>query len=454
MNKTVVPKHTLSKSTFMRGCQCTKSLWLHKHMPHLKDEMSEAQANIFSSGTNVGELARDLFPGGVDASPATAYEYQQSVADTAAYIAAGHKIIYEAAFQFDGILAAIDILVQHRGRWHAYEVKSSTKVKEQFVQDAALQYYVITQSGLNLHDISLVHINNSYVRRGDLDLQNLFSRTSLKKEVAELQSFIHDKAKELKKILALKNMPAMDAGKQCTKPYTCDFYGHCWKDVAQEIGDEIENIDKAALKSFIKGLQYPLYFMDFETVMVAVPEWDGHWPYRQVPFQFSVHVQQKPGAKLQHIAYLANVDCDPCPHFVEQLIKAVGKEGSVLVYNQTFEEGRLKELKKDYPKYKKSIENIQSRLVDLMVPFRKKHFYLPSMNGSYSLKAVLPALVPALSYNGLSITNGADASTAFYNLKFEQDEQKIQQTREALLKYCELDTLAMVRVLEKMKTQI
>ena len=161
------PKHQLSKSTFMYGCQCPKRLWLHKFMPQVRDEMSAGQAAIFQQGTDVGMLARVLFPGGVDASPATNFDYQQSVADTARYIAEGQKVIYEAAFQFEGILCAIDIMVKKRGKWHAYEVKSSTKVKEPFIQDAALQYHVITQSGIEVADIAIVHLNNEYVRKGD-----------------------------------------------------------------------------------------------------------------------------------------------------------------------------------------------------------------------------------------------------------------------------------------------
>nr|MBA2745120.1 DUF2779 domain-containing protein [Flavisolibacter sp.] len=198
----------------------------------------------------------------------------------------------------------------------------------------------------------------------------------------------------------------------------------------------------------------PLSFMDFETYMLAVPGYDGHWPYRQVPFQFSVHKQEKKGSDVQHVSFLAETDCDPCPEFVEKLIASLGKAGSILVYNLSFENTRLKELKEDYPKYKKQIEKIQERLVDLMVPFRKKHLYLPSMNGSYSIKAVLPALVPEMNYDGLQIGNGGDASAAFYQLREEKDAVKIAETREALLKYCEMDTMAMVRVLEKMREML
>ncbi|MBA2744681.1 MAG: Dna2/Cas4 domain-containing protein, partial [Flavisolibacter sp.] len=237
------PKHILSKSTFMRGCQCPKSLWLHKYQPELKDEMSEQQASIFGMGTNIGELARDLFPGGVDASPDTAYNYQWSVAKTAEYIEAGHEIIYEAAFQFNGVLAALDILVKRRGRWYGYEVKSSTKVKAAFIQDVALQYYVITNAGLALSDIALIYVNNKYRRKGSLDLEQLFCRQSLLKEAKELQKSIAETAAELTEIVFAAQVPQIATGKHCRIPYACDFYGHCWKDVAEEINEEIEQIN-------------------------------------------------------------------------------------------------------------------------------------------------------------------------------------------------------------------
>ena len=156
MYSPTIPRHILSKTTFLYGCQCVKRLWLHKFMPEVRDEEDEAQTAIFQRGTNVGLIARQLFPGGVDASPVNAYSYQKSVADTARYIGLGHTIIYEAAFQYDGILCAIDILVKKNNKWHAYEVKSTCSVKPQHIQDAAFQYYVLTHTGIELEDFFIV----------------------------------------------------------------------------------------------------------------------------------------------------------------------------------------------------------------------------------------------------------------------------------------------------------
>src|SRR6266536_5654816 len=236
------PKHILSKSTFMYGCQCPKRLWLYKFHPELRDELDEQQATIFQRGTDVGLLAQQLFPGGVNAAPPTPFEYQKSVLDTAKYICDGHKIIYEAAFQHDGILCAIDILVNRNDRWFAYEIKSTASVKPQFMKDAALQFYVMTQSGLSVEDIFITHLNTKYIRHGQLDMNQLFTSVSVKKEVMELQPFVDMKANDLKNVLQLQAAPVMEMGDHCYKPYACDFQGFCSMGIVEsDVEDEYVN---------------------------------------------------------------------------------------------------------------------------------------------------------------------------------------------------------------------
>ena len=420
---------------------------MHKYRPDVRDEMDEEQAAIFQRGTDVGKLAEQMFPGGVDARPKDTYSYQQSVADTARYIAEGKRVIYEAAFQFDGLLCAVDILVKRRGKWYAYEVKSTTKVKPEHLPDASFQYYVITQSGLELKDFSLVHLNNQYIRRGALDVNQLFASESILAEVLDLQNYVQSQAVSLKAVLQKKQeMPNIEVGDQCNKPYACDFQGFCFEGMKEEAIDYGKpHINKEAIAEFLDQLEYPIYHMDFESWMTPVPEFDGHWPFRQVCFQYSVHVLQSPGAEPQHYYYLADGVDSPTKEFLQNLLNVLGEEGTILVYNKTFEGSRLKDLVKDHPQYEDEVDNILDRIVDLMAPFRK-HYRLPEMQGSYSIKKVLPALVPELSYDELAIGNGGDASTAFYHLREETDEEKRKTTREALLEYCGLDTLAMVRI--------
>jgi len=441
-------KHILSKSTFMYGCQCPKRLWLHKYKPGVRDEMDEEQQAIFQRGTDVGKLAEDLFPGGVDARPKDTYSYQQSVADTAKYISEGRKVIYEAAFQYEGLLCAVDILVQRRGKWYAYEVKSTTKLKPEHLPDAAFQYYVITNAGLALADFSIVHLNNAYIRKGPLDINQLFAPESVLEQIEPLQDNIHSQALALKAMLQNKaEAPLIEVGDHCNKPYACDFQGFCFKDIEEEEPDYGEPyINKEAIAEFLDQLEYPIYHMDFETWMTAVPEYDGHWPYRQVCFQYSVHLERAPGVEPEHYAYLAEGTHSSSKDFIESLLSILGKKGTVMVYNQTFEATRLKELMQEHPSYKKAIQHVLDRMVDLMAPFRK-HYRLPEMQGSFSIKKVLPALVPELSYDELTIGNGGDASAAFFNLSNSTNENDIINTRKALMEYCKLDTWAMVRVL-------
>lgn len=487
-------KHILSKSTFMKGIQCAKALYLHKHHYELKDEITAQQQAIFSQGTSVGELATELFPGGVDCTPEHYYEVQKSVLKTQEEINNGATIIYEAAFQFNGVYAALDILVKDEDGWKAFEVKSSTSVSDTYRMDASLQYYVITNSGIDLKDIAIVYINNQYVKRGSLNVNELFIIESVLEDVKERIVGIPNQINLLKSVLKEDKAPVKDIGPHCFDPYTCDFYGNCWEHIPDysvfdisrlgakkkfELYEEgivniedvpadfnlstnqrmqVENevsqndyIDKEKINTFLKELKYPLYFLDFETMGSAVPIYDESRPYQQLVFQYSLHIQVEPGGDLVHKEYLAATDgSDPRLKFMEQLIADCGTTGDVIVYNIGFERGKLNELITSFPKYIVGLSNIVSRLKDLMIPFQNKWCYKPEMRGSYSIKKVLPALVPELSYNDLEIKEGGTASTVFAQMAAGTYRGDIEQTRTNLLEYCKMDTLAMVRIVEKL----
>lgn len=224
-------KHLLSKSTFIRSAQCQKSLYLHKKRPFLRDKMSPEQQAKFKRGTRVGELARDLFPHGINMAPKSPSQYQQAVVKTKEAIEAGEKVIYEATFQFDRVLVMMDVLVNDNGKFFAYEVKSSKRISSTYILDAALQYYVITNSGLELEDIALVYVNPDYERDGELDLKDFFVIRSVKDQVLDRQLVIADNIEEAKNTLKLKKSPLIDIGPHCRDPYPCDFIGHCWKHI-------------------------------------------------------------------------------------------------------------------------------------------------------------------------------------------------------------------------------
>ncbi len=487
-------KHILSKSSFIKGNQCHKALYYSKHRRDLRDELSAAQEAIFAQGTSVGELACELFPGGVDCTPESYFDFQAAVIRTQEEIEKGTKVIYEAAFQFNGVLAALDILVKHEDGWRAYEVKSSTSVSETYELDATIQYYAITNSGIDLKDISIVHINNQYVKNGPIDVHELFNIVSVKERVLELFPGIPNQVIALKHVLKLPEAPEREIGPHCSNPYPCDFAGHCWKDFPtysvfnianlrankkfdllemnvvnfedipddfplndkqwMQVQSELNNetfIDEKQIRNFVSNLNYPLYHLDFETFQAAVPIYDGSRPYQQLVFQYSLHIEHKDG-RLEHKEYIAETNGeDTRLKFIEQLINDCTGTGDVIVYNVGFERGKMNDLIQFSQQHALPLQKIIDRLKDIMIPFQKRWYYKPEMQGSYSIKKVLPALVPSLSYKDLNIQEGGTASSTFSQMAQGIFNGDLEQTRQDLLEYCKLDTLAMVKILEKLK---
>jgi hypothetical protein len=448
-------KHILSKSTFMAGIQCQKRLYLSKFRRELLPEEDEQQQAVFDAGTDAGLLAQQLFPNGIDASPLTPYEYQKSVLKTQSYLMT-NDVIYEACFQYEGALCAIDILVRKEDLWYAFEVKGTNNVKPQHTSDAAFQYYVMTKAGLPVGDISIVHFNREYVRRGGLDVQALFTSTSILNDVIALQDWIEENIDVLKTMLAAKVEPVVEVGPHCSQPYECPFIAHCWKDVVKEETEELSTeatVDTTSLQDFISELQYPLFYFDFETVNYGIPPYDESSPWQQLPFQYSLHKQTEPNGPCVHSEYLGNGKDDPREALILQLIKDLGKNGSILAWHAQFEVTCLKGLIRNFPKYEKPLQAIIDRMVDLKIPFSKKWIDISACEGSASIKVVLPVFIPELSYEDLDIQEGMTASYVYSQLPY-QDEASQQIQRQQLLEYCKLDTLAMVRIFEKMNQLI
>lgn len=487
----------LSKSTFLRGLQCPKSLYLYKNFIQLRDAISPEQKAIFNRGNNVGLLAQKLFPGGIDATPAKRSDNMAAVTRTKQLIESGIEVIYEAAFQYDQVLVILDILVKKDKEWYAYEVKSSTKISNTYLLDASLQYWVITKSGLPLGDISLITINNQYIRKGDLNLQELFTITSVKKEVIRNQPMVEENIIVSKQVVESAAMPDVKIGEQCFSPYSCDFMGTCWKNVPKNSVFEITGIQKAeqfnlynkgyktiseipeinvldknanihiqsfksgkakvdaaGINKFLGKALYPLFFMDFETFMPAVPIYNDTKPYQHIPFQYSLHYKKDKESSIEHFHFLAEQGKDPRKAFLESLMKHTENAGAILVYDALMERNVLNGLKKDFPDYAAEIDMRLQRFVDLMQPFQDRSYYHPAMKNSYSIKNLLHALIPDLSYTNLRISNGSIAMVAFEHLQKETDMFKILETREDLLEYCKLDTLAMVKVFEVLEKQV
>ncbi|MBN2078394.1 MAG: DUF2779 domain-containing protein [Spirochaetes bacterium] len=489
MRDTEMQRHLLSKSTFIRGLQCPRSLYLNRKHPDLRDATPPELQRVFDTGTEVGIRARDLFPGGIDAGPRGPRDHLESLGRTKKLIEEGAPVIYEAAFQHERVLSIMDILTRDASGWRAYEVKSSTSVTETYIMDASLQYHVITGSGLPLEDISIVHLNNAYVRRGALDASSLFTVQSVLSEARENRDLVRNEIEEMKQVLRGKSVPDVAIGEHCFSPYQCDFFGYCWNNLPEDSVFDIARLpkkkmfelysrgivrfkdippdypltrgqrlqveshlsgegylDRDGLASFMAEIRYPLFFMDFETFMPAIPLYDESRPYQQIPFQYSLHYQAGPADEIRHFEYLAEAGNDPRREFITRLLGDTAPPGDILVYHAAFETSRLRELARDFPEFHDEIEKRIGRIRDLMVPFRKKIVYAPEMRGSYSIKAVLPALIPGTGYEGLAIADGGTAMAAFLDLQGETDRETIAHTRRALKEYCRMDTLAMVKL--------
>jgi len=480
----------LSKSLFVRGVRCHKSLYLHKYRPELKDEVSEETEKLFNVGFEVGDLARELFPNG-EIVPYDGLSHEEQIEMTASLIAKGCKTIYEATFFYNGVFIKADIIHQGDNGWDVYEVKASTEVKDYHLHDASVQYYVIAGTGLPLSRVFVVHVNNQYVRQGEIEIDKLFHKEDITAIAKEEQDFIVEEIKRQRAMLK-GDEPAIDIGPQCNQFYPCDFIGYCWShipndsifdirgrmdsrfflyekglvsmfDVPQEYLSTRQFIqldaaktkeayhDHDAVRQFIKSLWYPMYFLDFETFMQAIPLYDGTRPYQQIPFQYSLHHLEHKGSDLKHHEFLAMPRTDPRKELIEKLVNEIPDNACVLVYSKSFEIGRLHDLAGWFPEYADKIEKIIENIRDLMEPFQRYDIYHWQQSGSYSLKDVLPAMVPDLNYDNMEISDGGMAMDAYFRMCKSDDPREIERVRKSLLDYCGLDTMAMVRIVDKLK---
>ena len=494
-NKREAALRTLSKSKLLAFRQCAKRLWLEVHCPELREDSTATQAS-FVVGHQVGDIARQHYDPkgrGVLIDP-HAEGFEAAFGRTQELLQSAHPI-FEAGFRAEGALAFADVLLPGKksGKrcWHMVEVKSSTSVKDYHRDDAAVQALLARSSGVPLASIALAHIDNSWVYPGDGDYSGLLIESDLTDEAFGRAEEVRDWIAQAQKTLARKKEPRGSTGRQCNDPYACGFFNYCQSQEPQaerpihwlpgrlsnplqariekhglteldDIPDALLNQRQKRVKDVtLSGRVYfnqqgaaqglaahklPAYFMDFETIQFAVPIWKGTRPYQQIPFQFSVHRLSRTG-KLQQQAFLDLSGNDPSKAFVEALIGACGERGPIFVYNASFEMARIRELAERYPRRAKSLLALNDRVVDLL-PVARDHFYHPSQQGSWSIKAVLPALCPDLGYNDLSgVQDGSMAMEAFLEaLAPQTSKARTAEIEQQLLAYCALDTYAMVRL--------
>ncbi len=471
----------LTKSKYLQGLQCSKLLWVSVNDKTRLPEPDTALQLVFDTGTEVGELATTLFDG--IKVPETSF--MDNINKTKELIKE-KKILFEPGFMVDGLFSRADILVPVDDEWDIIEVKSSTSVKDVNIHDVSFQKLVYEKSGLKIRKCFLMFINKEYVRSGEVDVSELFTKEEITSQVNEFSEGLNERIEKMKEIINSIE-PSTNIGKYCSKPYVCALKEECWKFLPKnsvfslsrggkkswdlfdsdiiEIKDipsdfklsakqEIQRnggifIDKAKIKDFISGLIYPIYYFDFETINPCVPKYDGMKPYQRLPFQYSLHIQEEPNGSLKHISFLAEAgDCRL--DILKSMKENLGSVGTVLAWYQSFEIGVIKELIAFDPSFSKWGIEIIERFNDLIIPFSNFYYYNPTQEGSASLKKVLPALT-SLSYSKMEIGNGGDASSSYLNIcSGKLSEEEVKKIRTALEKYCELDTYAEVKILEEL----
>ncbi len=480
----------------MRGKQCPLSLWYFKHRKDIPADIDPAREALFQAGREIGEWAKKRFPCGVEVHSAYS-DPAAGAAETEVFIRDGQQVIFEATaiHPGDDSYARADILRKAGDAWEIIEVKGSTDVEDYQLDDISFQYRVFNAAGYAIRRCFIMYINNQYVRNGEVDPDALFSLQDVTDAVLHLQPEIDGVTRRLLSLSPTLE-PRVRIGRHCGKPFKCDYVQHCWKSVpeysifdvltgkkAEEMVESLgsyevkslpakavpSGLKKADVWSYINGeiyiepdnlrgflseIEYPVYYLDYETVRSAVPLFDGSRPFQQIPFQFSLHIEEAPGAQLKHHPFLHKERSDPRTAFVESLISTCGNDGTVIVYNQPFEEGVNNHLAAHFPHYAADLLAINARMVDLYLPFRKRWLYHPQQQGSASIKKVLPAFTN-LSYIGMNISDGDDASQKYYRFIKEGASDTAAETLwQDLDEYCGLDTYAMQVLLQAIREKI
>jgi hypothetical protein len=484
-----------SKSKLMALRQCSKRLWLEVHRPELREESSATQAR-FKAGHQVGEIAQTLYDpsGSGDVIDAQTEGYEAAFVRSAELLQHSMQPIFEAGFKAGGALAFADVMLPQgkngNSVWKMVEVKSSTGVKDYHRDDIAVQAFAAQASGVKLQSVALAHIDSTWVYPGDKDYRGLLAEKDLTEEALGRTEEVKGWIAEAQSVAALPAEPEIAVGDHCHTPFECGFCNYCYKDVVlpefpvdwlprfsstkreqlaakgitdlRDVPDELLNgkqsivkqhtlagsvyFDDAGAAADLAPHEFPAYFLDFESIMFAVPIWKGTRPYQQMPFQFSLHHLDETGV-LDHTPFLDLSGDDPTGAFARSLVAACGDHGPVFVYNASFEKGLIAELAVRYPDLAGALLGINARVIDLL-PIARNRFYHPRQQGSWSIKAVLPGAVPGLSYEQLEgVKDGGNAMEAYLEaIEPDTTPERKSEIERQLLAYCRLDTFAMVRL--------
>ena len=486
---------TFSKSKLLALRQCPKRLWLEVHRPELREDSSATEAS-FQIGFQVGDIAQRLYdPEGLGAVIDVATEgFDAAFKRSAELLKSARQPIFEAGISAGGAMAFADVMLPAKENdttvWRMVEVKAAASVKDYHRDDVAVQAFVAKTAGVPLQSIALAHIDSSWTYPGDGDYRGLLKENDLTAEAFARTDEVKSWIAEAQTVVALPSEPEIETGTQCEAPYPCGFYDYCSRnepkaefpvywlprigsakvlDLAaqgvtdiNDVSDDLLNAKQQRVKDHtLAGTVFfdaegaaadlaihslPAYFLDFETIQFAVPIWKGTLPYQQNTFQFSLHTLSASG-QLDHTEFLDISGNDPSESFAQTLIAVCGTSGPVYVYSAAFETSRMSELATRYPQFSDALLAINARVVDLL-PIARERYYHPSQQGSWSIKKVLPAVVPELRYDALDgVQDGGGAMEAFLEaIHPDTSVERKTQIEQQLLAYCKLDTYAMVRL--------
>ena len=502
----------LSKKQYCDAVRCPKMLWLKNNKPEVFDEAAVDQS-LLENGKKIRDLAKSYF--GEYAEVPYDGDGSKMICKTKEFIDGGTPVIAKASFSYNGLFCSVDILKKSDAGYEIYEVKSSTTVYEQhstevkkcYKDDAAYQYYVLSKCGIQICRVCIVYVNKKYnfSSADGLDLKQFFNFEDITDEVRQKMPEVEANIERFREYMDQNEEPADAIGEHCKKPHECGCWQYCTRhlpkpnvfditgrgrefplstkikyyrqgtisfedlskcpDVTQKQMLQIEHqlkdlpphVEKENIQDFLNELSYPLYFLDFEAFPPAIPQYDNSKPYEKITFQYSLHSIEAEGGELKHTEFLAYPGADPRRAVAEQLCRDIPENVCVLAYHASFEKGRIKELSNLYPDLATHLLNIHGNIKDLEVPFQDKHYYTRAMQGLTSIKVVLPALFPndpELDYHNLEgVHNGLDASATFAAMA-EMSQEELERSRQQLLKYCGLDTLAMVKIWQKLKEAV
>jgi hypothetical protein len=485
----------LSKSAFVAALRCPKLVWKFFHAPEGLPKPDQVTQARFEEGHELGRLARALFADGIEVMPQCgAGDLVQEATQRLLQL---RRPLFEAGFLYEGTFARVDILHPvGSDAWDVYEVKGCTSLEESHIAELAFEARALAGAGVRLHRFWLVYLNDEYVRRGPIDVPRLFVKADCTQRVSMHAQRVEQWTDDAHSVIKRPACPEVVIGVQCDQPNVCPLRGECWNCLpnynvtelyrgkrkgfrllqsgVERISEIPENgsltarqaiqrktirtgiphVEPETIKAFLRQLAPPIAFVDFETFSTGVPRFDGLKPYQRVPFQFSLHTLSESGATPEHCEFLAEGTLDPRREFMEKLQDAIPEAGSIVAYNAVFELGVLTECAEALPQYENWVRNLKRRFIDLLQPFRSFAYYHHAQRGSASMKSVLPAIT-GRGYEDLAIRDGETASIEFLRVTFGQvTPEERQRVRSHLLRYCGLDTLGMIQIVEGLRKAI